>query len=202
MKTHRPSLSATAPVARRFSQFSSCKSAAGGLCFGALALLLIPARIGAADTAASVAVPAVETVKSAPPVTTLRAFKRVVGKDAKGKAIETLVPFTKVLPGEEVVYVLSTNNPGTEPVTDIAVTLPVPPEMTYAVGSAETVGAQVSFSVDGGKTFTPIDRLLVVAPDGASRPGLVEDINQVRWLINQPLAPGGSFEVRLRATLK
>lgn len=137
-----------------------------------------------------------------PPLTTeLSATKRTVTKDAQGHTVEAWVAFTKLLPGEEVTYTLACTNHGEQPASDLVVSLPIPAEMILAAPEA-TAGAETTYSIDGGNTFAPFDRLVITAPDGTTRPATREDINVTRWKLTTPLVPGATARVACRALLK
>ena len=133
--------------------------------------------------------------------TELSATKRTFTKDPQGRTVETWVTFTKLLPGEEVTYTLACTNRGDQPASDLVVSLPIPAEMTLAAPEP-TAGAETTYSIDGGNTFAAFDRLVVTAPDGATRPATREDINFVRWKLTTSLVSGATARVACRALLK
>ena len=109
-------------------------------------------------------------------------------------------PAERVVPGEELVYTITFTNTGTEPAENVVLDMPVEAEVTYVEGSAITCLAAVAFSVDGGATFASRSELFVAEGD-ILRPATAEDITNVRWTLNAPLAAGASGEVSLRAKL-
>lgn len=134
--------------------------------------------------------------------TRLSAAKRVVTTDDGGGRREALLPFAKVLPGEEIVYFVEYRNSGDAPASDLAVTLPVPAEMTLVPDTAERAGVKVAYTVDGGHTFAELANLTVTNAAGFSRPARATDINAIRWTLNVDLAPGETGQVSYRAVLK
>lgn len=111
-------------------------------------------------------------------------------------------PATKVPPGVAVIYTLRAENKGAKPADDVVVTDPIPEHMDYVDGSASTAGARLTFSVDGGKTFLPLEKLQVKGKDGAPRAAAGPDMTHIRWQFEKPLAPGESRAVEFRARVE
>jgi uncharacterized repeat protein (TIGR01451 family) len=118
-----------------------------------------------------------------------------------GREERRLVPVTKVVPGDEVVYTIVFTNVGEEPADAVRITNPIPREMRYVEGTAFGPGTRVTYSVDGGQTYAEADALTVVADDGAARPARVEDYTHIRWELGAPLDPGAKGFARYRAAL-
>lgn len=149
-----------------------------------------------------VSVRGVTSAFAAETVTTqLSALKRVETKDKQGHVTVSFVAFNKALPGDDVVYTVTCHNQGEAPANNIVITLPIPAELTFVPGSA-TGDAEVTYSVDGGKTFDLLENLVITAPDGASRPARVGDINMIGWKLRSPLAPASDAQVSFHASVK
>ena len=133
--------------------------------------------------------------------TELTATKRVLTKDKDGHEKESFVTFTKALPGDDVVYTITCRNSGAVAAADIVMTLPIPAEMRILPESA-TGNAEVTYSVDAGKTYDLFSNLVITAPDGASRPARAEDVTTVRWKLRSAIEPHQQVQVSCRATLK
>lgn len=123
----------------------------------------------------------------------------------KGVKVKKVAPVEKIVPGDEVTYTLSYTNKTGKPVTDVAVTNPVPKHTRYKEGTAAGDNAVVAFSVDGGKTYAAPDQLTVVIKDKSGkdipRPAVAQDYTHIRWVIKQTIAPGQSGSVRFRAVV-
>jgi uncharacterized repeat protein (TIGR01451 family) len=126
----------------------------------------------------------------------------VVVKTADGREETKRVPAAKVIPGTTVIYTLHARNASDKPATDVVVTDPIPEQVEYVDGSGSSEGARVSFSVDGGKTWGPKERLKVKGEDGAMRAALPADFTHIRWQFEKPLAPGESRAVSFRAKVE
>lgn len=124
-------------------------------------------------------------------------FHEVEAKAADGKVTKKLVPVTRAVPGDEVVYEIAYKNSGKAAVTDIVVNNPLPKEMTYVGASMEPDAV----SVDGGKRYGKLAGLTVTLPNGATRPALASDITHLRWIVSS-LAGGASGKVTFRARVK
>lgn len=125
-----------------------------------------------------------------------------VTTDDKGVKHTTLVPAGKVLPGTEVVYVLEYANVGKKPATDVVITDPIPEHMVYVVDSAEGKGMDITYSIDGGKTWGNPDQLMVRDADGTTHTALPKDYNAIRWVLKGALAIGGKGSVSFHAVLQ
>jgi len=128
--------------------------------------------------------------------------KEIETVDENGETRVHRVPADQVIPGDEVIYTIRFQNIGTEPAGDVRITDPIPVQMIYKIGSASGPDADVLFSVDGGKTLAPADRLTVLDDGGNPRPPVPEEFTHVQWVLKTPVVPGGSGEVSFRAQLK
>lgn len=125
-----------------------------------------------------------------------------VTTDEKGVQHTTLVPAGKVLPGTEVVYTLEYVNVGKHPATNVVFTNPVPEHMVYVPDSAEGKGTDITFSIDGGKTWGTPDQLETRDADGTTHTALPKDYNAVRWALKGALPPGAKGSVSFHAVLQ
>jgi uncharacterized repeat protein (TIGR01451 family) len=125
--------------------------------------------------------------------------KTVVAPDGSKQTM--LVPAELVPPGGEVVYTVKFENVGTQPATDVVVTNPVPEHTRFVANSAGGPGTEVTFSVDGGKTFATPDRLNVRGPEG-ERAATADDYTHLRFRLLNPLPPGQVAYARFRTAVK
>ena len=125
--------------------------------------------------------------------------KVTVAKD--GSKHTDIVPADHVLPGVEVIWNVNYEIIGSDPVTDAVITDPVPANMTYVDGSASGANTEVTFSVDGGKTWGTPDKLQIKNADGTVRDALPKDYTNVRWVVKGTLKPGAKGTVTFHATL-
>ena len=76
-----------------------------------------------------------------------------------GREVYRFVPARMLEQGQVVYYTLRITNQTTVPLRNVAVVQPVPANTTYLADSASGPGADVTFSVDGGSTFSPAGSL-------------------------------------------
>jgi hypothetical protein len=81
----------------------------------------------------------------------------------------------------------------------IRITSPVPADLSYVADSASGPGADVLYSVDGGRSFGRPQELTTQAPDGAVRGAEPADYTHVRWVLRASLDAGASGVARFRA---
>jgi hypothetical protein len=63
-------------------------------------------------------------------------------------------------------------------------------------------GAEVSYSVDGGRSFERAEYLTVQGPDGRLRPAVAADYTDIRWQLKNSLKANSVAFVRFRALVK
>lgn len=129
------------------------------------------------------------------------AFKEVETVAKDGNKIKNLVPATQVVPGEEVLYVITYQNKGKEAATDVVITNPIPKNMTYKAQEAEKATTKVELSVDGGKKWGNLAELKIQDKLRKFRPALPSDVTHVRWIVAGSVLPNEESKVRLRAVL-
>ena len=71
----------------------------------------------------------------------------------KGETEVRRMPATKVVPGTEVIYTITVSNLGDQSADNVVVTDPIPENTTYVDRSAFGSGTEITFSVDGGKSY-------------------------------------------------
>lgn len=123
----------------------------------------------------------------------------------KGVKVKKTGPVGKIVPGDEVVYAIAYTNKTGKPAEKIVITNPVPKHTRYKDGSATGDGTDISYSIDGGKTFATPDKLTVAIKDKSGkdivRPAVAQDYTHIRWVLKQSIAPGQSGSVRFRAVI-
>ena len=123
-----------------------------------------------------------------------------VAKD--GSKHVDIVPADHVLPGTEVIWNVNYEIVGSTPVTNAVITDPIPQNMVYVAGSASGDKSDITFSVDGGKTWDAADKLQVKNADGTTRVALPKDYTAIRWVLTGTLAPGAKGTVTFHAVLQ
>lgn len=172
-------------------------SLAGGALRTALLTLTLTSHgwVFAANETA-VAPPAVDPIA-------VKTIAEVASKHAEGgRETSKLVPADRVVPGDEVIYTLVVRNTGAAAVALPAITKAIPEHMVYIGDSAVGPGAEVSYSVDGGRTFDRAENLVVQGADGQPRPAVAADITHIRWQLKNGLKSNSVAFVRFRALVK
>jgi uncharacterized repeat protein (TIGR01451 family) len=150
------------------------------------AVLGLPWPVLAADSSAEA--PAVATTGSGPLDTEIMVEALVSEQGANGSEKKRFVEARRLEAGDEIHYTIRVRNPGKEPVTDIVVTKRMPFGVDYVTGSAAGPACDVEFSADNGAKY--------------SSGGKPAEFTHVRWVFQQPLAPGATALLRFRATFR
>ena len=123
-------------------------------------------------------------------------------KNAQGGVEKKRVPLTKAAPGDEVIYTTTFTNQGAKPAGNVAITNPVPANTTYVGGSAFGDNTQITYSVDGGKTYAAPDKLNIKTAEGRERPALPSEYTHIRWVYKGELAPAKTGTSGFRVVVK
>lgn len=123
----------------------------------------------------------------------------VAGADGARKV--TLVPATKVVPGDQVVWQTTARNSCAAPAANVAINQAVPEHMTLVADSATGADMRIQYSLDG-KSFVALADLTVTEADGSKRPARADDVRHVRWLLNGSIGANQSISVRYSARLR
>lgn len=156
--------------------------------------------VGIVAMLASASVPALAATSGSIKVKSVAQIeKEVVGAD--GKRHITLVPADKAVPGTAVVFSNTFENVGAKAASNIVINNPVPDNTEYQAGSAYGADTEITFSIDGGKTFASAEQLTVKTAQGVviAKPSTY---THIRWSYQKQLAPGATGEVGFRAVIK
>lgn len=134
---------------------------------------------------------------------TIRSIAEVESRSIEaGREVVKLIPADRVAPGDRVIYTLEVRNTGATPLDAPSVSHPVPEHMRYVADSAVGPGAEVSYSVDHGRSFERAENLTVQGPDGRPRPAVAADYTDIRWQLKNSLKANSVAFVRFRALVK
>ena len=111
----------------------------------------------------------------------------------------------KVEPGDIIFYTLSYVNSGDEAATNAVLDDPIPKGTVYVAGSAFGDGADITFSIDSGRTFKKPSLLTyeVELPGGKieKRTASPEQYTHIRWTLSA-IPAHGSGQVGFRVRVK
>ncbi len=127
--------------------------------------------------------------------------RRTVVEAPDGTVSTVYIPAEQATPGDQVRYVMTYVNSGTQAAETVVLAVPVPDAIQYVENSATLADAIVAFSADGGKSFAPRGDL-TVSVGGTKRIALSEEITHVRWTFTKPIAPGQSGSLSFEGVLR
>src|SRR5680860_314682 len=144
----------------------------------------------------------VNTVQAADVKLTSVVEKEVVTTTADGVDVTEIVPATTVIPGEEVIYTTYYNNKSNQVADKIVITNPVPENTRYKPNSAVGADTEITYSIDGGKSFAAPEALMVTAKNGEQRVARPSEYTHIRWAYEPVLPPGKKGNVQFRVVLR
>lgn len=122
--------------------------------------------------------------------------------EEQGGVATKLIPADRVVSGDKVIYTLEVRNTAQTSVRHPVVIFPVPQHMTYSADSAVGPGTEVSYSVDGGRSFDAPENLKIQEPGGQLRAANAADFTHIRWQLKNALKGNSVAFVRFRAQVK
>ena len=118
-------------------------------------------------------------------------------QQADGTVSMTLEEPTRVVPGDNLLFVLEYHNEGAEPAENFRVVNPLP----EAVAFRDTERAGAEFSVDGGEHWGALSALTITGEDGSTRPATRDDVTHVRWILDQAIPAGGEATIEVESVV-
>jgi len=133
----------------------------------------------------------------------------VMAKEVKtkkaGKELVELVTTDKAEVGDTIVYTITYTNEGTSVAKQANITDPVPANTVYVLDSAKGKDTEVTFSVDGGKTYHK-PPVMVKGKDSKGneidKPAPAEAYTHVRWVVVKDIQPGKSGQTIFKVKVK
>ncbi len=135
-------------------------------------------------------------------VLTNKAFKQIIKKDKDGNVTYDYVEPKLALPGDVILYTITFDNKGTDLAEGIVINNPVPNNSKYRMDSATGENTNITFSIDGGKTFGDPGKLVVKDKSGNEYRAKPESYTHIRWSYKGSLAPGTKGEVSFKTEIK
>ena len=129
--------------------------------------------------------------------------EKIVTKD--GQKVRKMVAAKSFTPGETIHYTILYRNKGNEAASNAVIDDPIPAGTIYIPDSATGEGADISFSIDGGKTYKKATLLfyeLEKEPGKKERRvASPEQYTHVRWTVAS-IPPGGGGKVGFKVQVK
>jgi hypothetical protein len=126
----------------------------------------------------------------------LERIRPTAGGDAEDTAQDAI---DAAAPADELIVSVRFANSSDHVLDAIRITSPIPADLSYVADSASGPGADVLYSVDGGRSFGRPEELAMQAPDGSVRGAEPADYTHVRWVLRTSLDAGASGVARFRA---
>ncbi|CAN5317118.1 hypothetical protein BH10PSE12_BH10PSE12_00890 [soil metagenome] len=123
-------------------------------------------------------------------------FVEKVSNDSGGRERRVLSAPGQLGQGDRLVFILRYRNDGMTPVSDFAVTNPVP--QTVRINPQP----DMQVSVDGGRNWGRLDTLQVRTPLGGTRRATADDVTHLRWTVRAPISPGTGGQIAYRGTVR
>jgi uncharacterized repeat protein (TIGR01451 family) len=119
-------------------------------------------------------------------------------RTAQGATTYRFVRATVMPQGEVVYYTVRVRNPTTVYARNVLVIQKIPENTAYVAGSASGPAVEVSFSTDGGKTFTAESKSKARSAEEAVN----SEYTHIRWRFRNAIAPGATALARFRAVFR
>lgn len=111
-------------------------------------------------------------------------------------------PINHAAPGMVVVFTTTFQNTSRKPAGNIVINNPIPNDTEYKAGSAFGDNTEITFSIDGGRSFATADQLLVPTANGKNRIAPPKAYTHIRWVYKNRLESGERGAVGFRAAIK
>lgn len=126
-------------------------------------------------------------------------------KEVMVDKVKKMVAAKDIKPGDVIIYTISYINSGDSAATNAVLDDPIPQGTVYIPGTAYGSGTDITFSIDGGKTFKKPSVLTyeVKQPGGKVEKKVAspELYTHIRWMINTIPADGKGkvgFQVKVK----
>lgn len=126
--------------------------------------------------------------------------------DADGQTVIVKNEGGPAAPGDILTYTLRARNIGDSPALDALIEDPIPGGTTLLPDSLAENGSTISASIDGGDSWKSFPVFVAAGKDASGetlyQQASGEDYTHLRWLLNEPLAPGTSKEVSFKVQVR
>ncbi len=112
------------------------------------------------------------------------------------------MPAAKVIPGDEVIFTNHYTNVSKDALDNVVITNPIPEHTLYKENSATGDGTEITYSIDGGKTYDLPENLKKKWADGKEYRAAPSDYTHIQWRFLKSVPQEGKGQVEFRAQLK
>ncbi len=130
----------------------------------------------------------------------VESFQQKVVVTKEGKKITKWTKVSKVVPKDIVKYVDTVTNNSNKAIENVKVTNPINKNLLLIAKSQKaTTPIKVLYSIDGGKTFAPANKLYKIDKNGKKHLASVKDYNAIEFIINKiPAHSKASIEFKVK----
>ena len=125
--------------------------------------------------------------------------------EQNGKQVKKIVEAKETLPGDELIYTITYKNKGDEVAKNIGIKNPIPEGTVYVLDSAQGNNADITFSIDKGKSFKKPGMLTYERKNSTGKSvknkASYEQYSHVKWLVNE-VQPGKGGAVSYKVKVK
>ena len=126
--------------------------------------------------------------------------------DAEGQTVIVKNEVGPVAPGDILTYTLRARNLGDSPALDALIEDPIPGGTALLPDSLAENGLTISASIDGGDSWKSFPVFVAAGKDASGETIYQQasgaDYTHLRWLLNEPLAPGTAKEVSFKVQVR
>lgn len=146
---------------------------------------------------------AATSVMAAPKVSmdiTVEALRTI---EEDGKQVQKIMKVDTAEPGEELIYTIQYSNSGDEAASNVNIKNRIPDNSSYLLDSAWGEGSDITFSADGGSTFSKPSLLTyeVKAEDGKKTQKAIspEKYTDIQWVVKDiPAGKSGKVGFKIK----
>jgi uncharacterized repeat protein (TIGR01451 family) len=122
-----------------------------------------------------------------------------------GKSVLKKVPAKEGYPGDVLAYSIAYRNDGDTNAAGAQIIDPIPNATAYLPGSATAADVELSFSIDGGKSYSAEPVNYTVDDDKGAKvqkTATPEMYTHIKWKLLKPVIPGGTGNLEFKVKVK
>ena len=139
--------------------------------------------------------------ESGPIKLTNTVMKEIIEKNDKGDEVVRYVEPATAVPGNTMVYTITFENIGDQPVSDIVINDPLPNNSKYIADTAAGKDTVITFSADG-EVFDVPSKIKLKDASGKTWTATPDKYTHIRWIYKKNLLPGEIGSVTFKTKIK